>query len=276
MDSTSTYIRKLHASRSELLQRKGELYPEPSWVRITTITMTSKIGTDIDIPTFKANFKKRGGMIRIRNKHSKFGGFEWKMKDTSFYNQVTINYTDEYSTKSVKLFPNGSVQVAGCSNLVDCQRVATYISYVIKTVLELKEAPILEPPTIQMINTNFSLNCSVNLKKVIAKFEASGEQHFDVTFNPDKYSAVKIKFEPGPGMKRVTGSIFSTGKVIVTGARTLDEIVAAYDIINRVIGANERVAVSEKKESFDVFMGVKFEDWVKVNPFGVGIKSIII
>jgi len=82
-----------------------------------------------------------------------------------------------------------------------------------------------------------------------------------VTFDPDKYSAVKIKFEPQPGMKRVTASIFSTGKVIVTGARTLDEIVGAYDTINRMITVNERVAVSEKKESFDVFMGVKFEDW---------------
>jgi len=263
MESTTSYIRKLQQSRSELLEREGELYPEPSWVRITTITMTSKIGTDIDIPTFNANFKKRGNMIRIRNKNSKFGGFIWKKNNTTFYNQVTISYTDQYSTKSVKLFPNGSVQVAGCSNLVDCQRVATYISYVIKTVLELKELPVLEPPTIQMINTNFSLNCSVNLKKVIAKFEASGDHRFDVTFDPDKYSAVKIKFEPQPGMKRVTASIFSTGKVIVTGARALDEIVGAYETINRMITANERVAVSEKKESFDVFMGVKFEDWKK-------------
>lgn len=261
MDSTLSYIHNLHESRSRLLKRQGELYPEPSWVRITTITMTSKIGTDIDIPTFKANFAKRGKMIRIRNKNSKFGGFECRMKDTTFYNQVTINYTDQYSTKSIKLFPNGSVQVAGCSNLVDCKRVAAYISYVIKAVLELKEEPVLEPPVIQMINTNFSLNCSVNLKKVIAKFE-TGNQNFDVTFDPDKYSAVKIKFEPGPGMKRVTGSIFSTGKVIVTGARALDEIVLAYDTINRMITAAERVAVTEKKESFDIFMGVKFEDWV--------------
>lgn len=267
MDPSLTYIRNLHASRSELLRREGDLYPEPSWVRITTITMTSKIGSDIDIPTFKANLKKRGGVIRIRNTHSKFGGFECRMKDTTFYNQVTINYTDPYSTKSIKLFPNGSVQVAGCSNLVDCKRVATYIGYVIKTVLQLENLPVLAPPTIQMINTNFSLNCSVNLKKVISKFES--DPRFDVTFDPDKYSAVKIKFEPQPGMKRVTGSIFSTGKVIVTGARALDEIVGAYETINRMITAGERVAVSEKKESFEVFMGVKFEDWVK-GPSGAG------
>jgi len=269
MEPTLSYIKQLHESRTRLLERQGDLYPEPSWVRITTITMTSKIGTDIDIPTFKANFAKHGKIIKIRNKNSKFGGFECKMKDTTFYNQVTINYTDQYSTKSIKLFPNGSVQVAGCSNLVDCKRVSAYISYVIKKVLNLEEAPVLEPAVIQMINTNFSLNCTVNLKKVIAKFE--GEQ-FDVTFDPDKYSAVKVKFEPGPGMKRVTGSIFSTGKVIVTGARSLDEIVKAYDVINRMISADERVALTEKKETFDIFMGVKFEDWVKVNPGGVGIK----
>ena len=266
MDSTTKYIRELDKSRSGLLERTGTLYPEPSWVRITTITMTSKIGTDIDIPTFKANVKKRGGTVRIRNINSTFAGFEWKMKDTSFYNQVTINYKDHYSTKSVKLFPNGSVQVAGCSNLVDCERVANQISYLIKTVLELETLPVLTPPTIQMINTNFSLNCSVNLKKVIAKFES--DPRFNVTFDPDKYSAVKIKFEPQPGMKRVTGSIFSTGKVIVTGARTLEEIVGAYDIINQMITAGERVAVSQKKDSFDVFMGVKFEDWVTSS--GVG------
>jgi hypothetical protein len=56
---------------------------------------------------------------------------------------------------------------------------------------------------------------------------------FDVSFNPERYSAVKIKFKPRPDMKQVTASVFSTGKVIVTGAETLREIVFAYDILNK-------------------------------------------
>ncbi len=32
-------------------------------------------------------------------------GFEWKLKPTTFYNQVTLTYHDTYSTKSVKVFP---------------------------------------------------------------------------------------------------------------------------------------------------------------------------
>jgi TATA-box binding protein (TBP) (component of TFIID and TFIIIB) len=84
---------------------------------------------------------------------------------------------------------------------------------------------------------------------------------FLVTFDPEKYSAVKIKFEPGENMKKVTCSIFSTGKVIVTGARTLQEIVNAYRIINKMISKNEMIEKTEKRDTFDIFMGVKFEDW---------------
>jgi TATA-box binding protein (TBP) (component of TFIID and TFIIIB) len=34
-------------------------------------------------------------------------------------------------------------------------------------------------------------------------------------------------------MKQVTASIFSTGRIIVTGAQTLGEIAGAYEILNK-------------------------------------------
>ena len=112
-----------------------------------------------------------------------------------------------------------------------------------------------------MINTNFSLNSSVNLWNIIKRFETSSD--YAVTFDPDNYSAVKIKFVPGDGMKKVTASIFSTGKIIVTGAQKLNEIVAAYKKINEMLTVDELHEASQKKEVFDVFMGVKYEDWIK-------------
>lgn len=63
-------------------------------------------------------------------------------------------------------------------------------------------------------------------------------------------------------MKKVTCSIFSTGKVIVTGARTLKEIVAAYETINKYITQQEMVEKASKRDTFDTFMGIKFENWV--------------
>jgi TATA-box binding protein (TBP) (component of TFIID and TFIIIB) len=255
MEDTLNYIRELKSVRSEIIKNCGD----PSWVRITTITITSKIKDFVfDTQKFKDNFRKLGKVL-IRHEGSKFSGFEWTMSETSFYNQVTVSYRDKYSNKSVKIFPNGSVQAAGCSNLVDCHRVIAMLAEVIRVVFNLESKPKLDPPTVQMINTNFSLNSSVHLKKVIDKFSAN--KNFFVTFDPEKYSAVKIKFQPGKDMKKVTCSIFSTGKVIVTGAKTLKEIVSAYKIINAHITPLEMVQKSEKKEIFDVFMGVKFEDW---------------
>jgi TATA-box binding protein (TBP) (component of TFIID and TFIIIB) len=100
--------------------------------------------------------------------------------------------------------------------------------------------------------------------KVAEHFGASGI--FNVSFEPDRYSAVKIKFRPAADMKEVTVSIFSTGKIIVTGAETLKEIVFAYNIINTHINSKPALKVSKTAETdvFETFMGYKFVDWIPV------------
>jgi len=252
------------------LDEVKKAHPESSWVRITTVTMIAKFERDLDLSAFRENFKP----IRIRTKGSSFGGFEWNLKKTTFYNQVTIFTRDQYSNKSIKLFPNGSVQVAGCSDLLDCQRIAREVNFIVGQVLPTDVPNRLLPETIsvKMINTNFSLNSAVNLTKVIQVFsqakitsrepdEAPGA--FLVTFDPDRYSAVKVKFCPAPGMKRVTASIFSTGKIIVTGAQTLKEIALAYKIINQILApASVRLGASDKKDNFETILGHKFSEWV--------------
>jgi TATA-box binding protein (TBP) (component of TFIID and TFIIIB) len=282
------------------LDEVKKAHPESSWVRITTVTMIAKFERDLDLPSFRENFKP----IRIRTKGSSFGGFEWNLKKTTFYNQVTIFTRDQYSNKSIKLFPNGSVQVAGCSDLLDCQRIAREVNFIVGQVLPTDVPNRLLPETIsvKMINTNFSLNSSVNLSKVITAFGGSikdsaaswlrgeirkyydlgdharvkklekklanldneaDDSKFLVTFDPDRYSAVKVKFCPAPGMKRVTASIFSTGKIIVTGAQTLKEIALAYRIINQVLApASVRLGASDKKDNFETILGHKFSEWV--------------
>jgi TATA-box binding protein (TBP) (component of TFIID and TFIIIB) len=294
------------------LDEVKKAHPESSWVRITTVTMCAKFERDIDLPAFREKFVP----IKVRAKGSSFDGFEWNLKKTTFYNQVTIFTRDQYSNKSIKLFPNGSVQVAGCSDLLDCRRIARLVDLIVNQVLptEVPNRLALDTISVKMINTNFSLNSSVNLTKVINAFGLSidqarinqikerislcgaeedkyGEMIFDdeesqeeyenlmrelekikkdpsdgkffVTFDPDRYSAVKVKFCPAPGMKRVTASIFSTGKIIVTGAQTLKEIALAYKIINQVLSPSAvRLGVSDKKDSFETILGHKFSEWV--------------
>jgi len=251
MEDTFKYILTLGQER--------QAHPEASWVRITTITMIAKFERDIDLAAFREAFCP----IKIRAKGSRFEGFEWVIKPTSFYNQVTIRTRDQYSNKSVKLFPNGSVQVAGCSDLFDCRRVARVVSFIVNKTLrtEVPNVIPMETISVKMINTNFSLNWSVTLNKVIQHF--AGRPEFLVTFDPDRYSAVKIKFSPGPDMKRVTASVFSTGKIIVTGAQTLKEIALAYKVLlANITGA--RLAPSVKKDTFAVILGHTFDQWAPI------------
>jgi len=136
----------------------------PSWVKITTITMISGFSEEvkIDIERIKSLFEEKGSISMKRvdsNTH-----FEWKLKpSTTFYNQVTLTYADAYSTKSIKIFPNGSIQVAGCADLFDCKRVINQLNCFFKDVLEVPQELPVDNFRVVMINSNFSLNFNVNL-----------------------------------------------------------------------------------------------------------------
>jgi len=267
-DSTSfAYIQKLNRIRAGLINDQS---PDPSWVRITTITMCSKFLEAIDLPKFRENFKKLE-TVYVRPKGSRSRGFAWKMKETAFYNQVTIGYEDHSSRKSIKLFPNGSIQVAGCADLFDCRRILKQLSFILMVVLGKEAVVPVDEVSVKMINTNFSLNSSVNLLKIIGKLskaapgQDSASPSFKVTFDPDRYSAVKVKFVPKPGQKQVTASIFSTGKIIVTGAQTLDEIAEAYSILNQNLRDPAiLIKPAAQPELFDNIMGATFGEWHRV------------
>ena len=249
-NNTFSYILTLDEFRNSIPEEF-----RPSWVKITTITMVSTLSNTINIHKFRDRMEKLGS-VKLNMTGSKSAGFEWKLKPTTFYNQVTLGYQDAYSTKSVKVFPNGSIQVAGCSDIFDCKRIITQLTFLLTTVLQLENEISSGDFRIVMINTNFSINKFLNFGK---------NENFKVSFDPDRYSAVKVKFKPASDMKEVTTSIFSTGRIIVTGAETLKEIAFAYNIINKYMNMKPSIYVQESatKEHFDVFMGYKIDSWIK-------------
>ena len=235
----------------------------PSWIKITTITMVSNFIQNIDIKRLRVVFEELG-TYKMKRSGTTTDGFEWKLKPTTFYNQVTLTYHDSYSTKSVKVFPNGSIQVAGCCDLFDCKRIITQLIHIFKVFLNLEIKVPVDSFRVVMINSNFSLNYNINLMKVSDWFERYNDI-FKVSFEPDRYSAVKIKFKPAHEMKEITCSIFSTGKIIITGAETLKEIAFAYNIINQHINENSEIRVSRTEDTdvFDVFLGYKCDPFVR-------------
>lgn len=258
-NNSFSYLLTLDEFRKELPEET-----RPSWIKITTITMVSSFIQDIDIKKLRYVFENMDSLKLKRSGTSGEGGFEWKLKPTTFYNQVTLTYHDKYSTKSVKVFPNGSIQVAGCCDLFDCKRIITQLAYMFKTILGMDVQIPVDSFRIVMINSNFSLNYNINLMKVAQHFENHSDI-FKVSFEPDRYSAVKIKFKPAQDMKEITTSIFSTGKIIITGAETLKEIAFAYNIINQHINDEPQIRVSPTTETdvFDTFLGYKCEPMIE-------------
>lgn len=264
-NTTFSYLLTLDKFRNSLPENH-----RPSWVKVTTITMVSKFMKTIDIPTLRSRLEQLGP-IKVKRVGSSFEGFEWKYRpSTKFYNQITLGYVDKYSTKSVKVFPNGSIQVAGCSDLFDCNRIIKQLTFILKAVLNINHDIPTNSFRVVMINSNFSLNYNINLHMLYSHF--INNKLFNVTFDPDRYSAVKIKFKPASDMKQVTVSIFGTGKIIMTGAETLREIAYSYNIINKHILSNAdkiKVAKTSTIETFNIFSGYEIDKLIpKLNQMG--------
>jgi TATA-box binding protein (TBP) (component of TFIID and TFIIIB) len=243
------------------------MFPEetrPSWLKITTITMVAKFGQPVDLEKLREVFA-RVDHLSLQRGGASGSDFQWSIKNTTFYNQITLVYKDAYSRKSVKIFPNGSIQVAGCCDLFDCQRVIAQLKHIFRTYLDMENMIQDEDFRVVMINSNYSLNYNVNLMLVAKHFQNYGNT-FSVSFQPDRYSAVKIKFKPAEEMKQITTSIFSTGKIIITGAETLKEVAYAYNVVCRHIDRCEgqiRVSPTEVRDVFNTFLGYECESLVQ-------------
>lgn len=251
----------------------------PSWIKMSTMTMLSRFDCDLDVERIEKAFKLLKKIRLVPNNRNdlrfrfvvcesgvKFnceaGGIEWRRKYTSFYNQVSLTYTDSYSTKSVKVFPNGTIHVTGCTNLFECQDVMEQVKTLFQLILNWSVPVQFSPPEVLMINSNFSLNCEVDQYELIERLR----QHkmFKITFTPEKYSAVKVKFKPGPDMKMVTVMIFRTGNIVINGAVTLKEVAYAYKVINKYMSGTIRQEKNEVVKEHNMFMGATFERWVQV------------
>lgn len=226
--------------------------PYTSWLKLTTITMVSSYLRDtskkLDLDRMKLVFRK---MKHLPIK----GGGCWRRFYSTFYNQITIGYEDSLSVKKVKIFPNGSLQIAGCRDPYDCKRFINQLQLILKWIYNVSVPE--DSFKIVMINSNFSLNHIVNQNAVFSVFRS--KPGFSVSFDPDRYSAVKMKFSPVRNGKQVTISIFSSGSIIITGAQTLQEVFEAYKTIMDTVNVSDVcVESTENTEEFDYFMGYPY------------------
>ncbi len=196
-----------------------------------------------------------------------------KITSKSFFNQSTLvlrrKTADGWKEVNVKLFANGGIQMTGVTSEPFAYQA---IEWLLQLILSLPISPFTTPPSIQrfsvqLINTDYALNKFINqdaLHKILIN-----EYNLFSMLEKTIYQGVNTKFfynkrNPGVGIcqcktfckgqgmgegegecKRITMSIFRTGRIIITGARQLGQIEAAYDFLNAVLDKHHATVLYE-------------------------------
>ncbi len=204
-----------------------------------------------------------------------------KITSKSFYNQSSmvlrrkINQNDPlkegWKEVNVKVFANGGIQMTG----VTSEEFAKDTAYFLLDILKgLKENPFEETDkvginrfSVQLINTDYELNKLINqdaLHKILINeynlfsmlektiYQGVNTKFFYNTKNPKSGICECEKTCKGQGSgegesecKRITMSIFRTGKIIITGARKIDQINAAYNFLNNVFTKHSKAVLHD-------------------------------
>jgi len=201
-----------------------------------------------------------------------------KITSKSFYNQSTLvlrrkineGTKDEgWKEVNVKLFANGGIQMTGVTSKVFAREAIEWLLSLIKSLPEspFENQAAIERFSVQLINTDYALNKFINqdaLHKILINeynlfsmlektiYQGVNTKFFYNTINPSRGICECEKFCKGQGTgdgegecKRITMSIFRTGRIIITGAREIKQIEAAYNFLNKVFDKHYRTVLYE-------------------------------
>ena len=179
---------------------------------------------------------------------------------------------------NIKIFRNGSVQMTGIRTPTDGEKIVEIVATEIKRICvenstavienykpELVDTIIPKDFSIRMINCDFAFPYKIRRKK-LHELLISEKYNNACSFQPVDYPGVKLQYYwntdvkyacngrclceiqclgKGTGTsqnqcKKVTVSLFDSGKVLITGANTFTQVNSAYDYINKVVNENEK------------------------------------
>ena len=202
-----------------------------------------------------------------------------KMTSKSFFNQSTIivrkkvpsldpasGQMSETSFKQVniKLFANGGIQMTG---VMSEEFALETIEWLLRLIKTLPQSPFTDQPNIerlstQLINTDYKIDKFINQESLhqiliteynlFSMLEKTIYQGINTKFfyNSNNKNGVCCctHFCKGQGngegngqCKRITISIFRTGRIIVTGARQIEQIHVAYDFLNKIFDKHHEI-----------------------------------
>ena len=229
---------------------------------IATMTLISQIDSNIDLVNFSKylNLSQDGITYVKYNKNNnliersieKISNMKKRKKPKKyFYNQCTVLINTGTKTVNLKLFLNGKIQMTGCKSLQDAQIALRVLSEELKKekyILvdsKLVQKEIINninfkinEPNIELINSVFQTGINIDRDKLHQILV--NEYNIQATYQPVIYVGINSKFIAKSGTK-VSILIFQTGKIIITAAKTLQDIEDSYEFINMVFSEHQSV-----------------------------------
>ncbi len=225
----------------------------PENINISTISATCCLGSNINLGNIYKYMKLDLRTIFTVKYKNKIRSLEpqkkKKKKKNCFQNQMTVEIKpdlDGYpdSKVSVKIFKNGSIQMSGIKSIVAVNTVLN------KLVGELKkefgkpedgkmklisfvdniEDIKISKFKIDMINSGFEIGYEINRENL---YNALLIKKIECKFEPSIHAGVNIKFIPSDNKKdkKVSIFVFESGNIIITGAKTVNNILESYKYI---------------------------------------------
>jgi len=230
---------------------KLELLPEN--IKISTISATCCLGTNINLSNIYKYVKldlKTIFTVKYKNKvRSLEKQKKKKKKRNCFQNQMTVEIKPDLpqypdSKVSVKIFKNGSIQMSGIKSIVAVNTVLTkLVNQLKKEFAKIDEGKMklisfaekledikISKFKVDMINSGFEIGYEVNRENL---YNALLDKKMECKFEPSIHAGVNIKFVPSDSVngKKVSIFVFESGNIIITGAKTVNNILESYNYI---------------------------------------------
>lgn len=148
-------------------------------------------------------------------------------------NCLILKIVTQNKNIAIKLFLNGSIHITGVTKPCEAVSISDFFcTYFSKMEEEKEEERHTLRYTINMIQSTFSIvNTKILLSDVKSRWECEDTQ----IINNEKHAACQIRFT------KINTSvfIFSTGKIMITGAKNADHLYTCFETVGRFLDQNQ-------------------------------------
>ena len=193
-------------------------YDNGHLIYITTMTWLFRIDVieEIDLNRLFENFYVKNVIVETE-----------KHREEQFMNQITLKFTT-ISSKSIKIFKNGHVQITGLSSYFECMNVSALVLQWMNKFVPRKHHNDDNGPQMYEMKKNSQrivmINLSVNTfpehlmdVKRLSSLIKQNKEVTRCTYNPESHRGLNIKFTSGVSM-----FIFHTGNIIMSSNSLAD------------------------------------------------------